>query len=143
MGALAGALIEEGKKDKAITILDKCIEVTPQENVPYDVTMYSVTLAYYQAGATEKANVIAKKLFDNFETNIRYYYSFDRRRLPEFGNDPQQAQDILERLIYFATTFKQPELAKEFEKRYTQLMQTYQLSSRAQPQQPAPQEEDL
>lgn len=142
MGALAGALIEEGKKDKAIKILDKCIEVTPQENVPYDVTMYAITLAYYQAGATEKANAIAKKLFDNFETNIRYYYSFDRRRLPEFGNDPEQAQDILERLIYFATTFKQPQLAKEFEQRYNQLMQTYGLSSRTQPQ-PLPQQDNL
>ena len=140
MGALAGALIEEGKKDKAIKVLDKVVEVTPQENVPYDVTMYAITLAYYQSGATEKANAIAKKLFDNFETNIRYYYSFDRRDLPQFGSDPEQAQDILERLIYFANTFKQPELAKEFEKRYNALLQTYGLSSKMQPQ---PQQEKL
>lgn len=139
MGSLAAALIEEGKKDKAIKVLDKVVEVTPQENVPYDVTMYAITLGYYQAGAAEKANVIAKKLFDNFETNIRYYYSFDRRDLPQFGSDPEQAQDILERLIYFAQTFKQPELAKEFESRYNQLLQTYGLQSKMQPQ-PQPQE---
>jgi hypothetical protein len=102
--------------------------------------MYAITLAYYQSGATEKANAIAKKLFDNFETNIRYYYSFDRRDLPQFGSDPEQAQDILERLIYFANTFKQPELAKEFEKRYNALLQTYGLSSKMQPQ---PQQEKL
>lgn len=140
MGALAGALIEEGKKDKAIKVLDKVVEVTPQENVPYDVTMYAITLAYYQAGAADKANVIAKKLFDNFESNIRYYYSFDPRDMPQFGSDPEQAQDILERLIYFANTFKQPELAKEFEKRYNDLLQTYHLSSKMQPQ---PQQEKL
>ncbi|HSH67469.1 MAG TPA: hypothetical protein VLB84_17120, partial [Bacteroidia bacterium] len=134
MGALAAALIEEGRKDKAIKVLDKVIEVTPQENVPYDVTMYAITLAYYQAGATEKANTIAKKVFDNFETNLNYYYSFDRRELPQFGNDPDQAQDILERMIYFANTFKQPELAKDFEKRYSLLVQKYGLKSRMQPQ---------
>jgi tetratricopeptide (TPR) repeat protein len=142
MGSLAAALIEEGKKDKAIKVLDKVIEVTPQENVPYDVTMYGITLSYYQAGATAKANEIAKKLFDNFETNLNYYYAFDRRRLPEFGNDPDQAQDILERLIYFANTFKQQELSKEFEKRYTALLQKHNLSSKMQPQ-PQEQQENI
>lgn len=140
VGALAAALIEEGKKDSAIKVLDKVVEITPIENVPYDVTMYAITLAYYQAGATAKGNEIAKKLFDNFETNIKYYYSFDRKRLPEFGNDPQQAQDILERLTYFAQTFKQPELAKEFEERYNQLVQNYGLTVRSQPQMPQQEE---
>ncbi|HET6228070.1 MAG TPA: DUF2723 domain-containing protein [Bacteroidia bacterium] len=134
MAALASALVDEGRKDKAIKVLDKIVEVTPQENVPYDVTMYAVILSYYQAGAMEKANEISKKVFDNFETNIKYYYSFDRKRLPEFGNDPSQAQDILERLIYFANNFKQPKLAEEFEARYKQLVQTYHLSSGQQPQ---------
>lgn len=135
MGALAGALIEDGRKDKAIKVLDKVVEVTPQENVPYDVTMYGITLSYYQAGATEKANAIARKLFDNFETNLNYYYSFDRRDLPQFGSDPDQAQDILERLIYFANNFKQPALAKEFEQRYTALLQRYGLTPKMQQQQ--------
>jgi hypothetical protein len=134
LSALAAALIEEGKKDKAIKVLDKVIEVTPQENVPYDASMYFVTFAYYQAGAITKANDLSKKLFDNFETNLNYYHSFDRKRLPEFGNDPDQAQDILERLIYFAHTFKQPALAKEFENRYRQLLQAYGLSSKSQAQ---------
>ena len=136
MASLAAALVEEGKKDKAIKVLDKIVEVTPQENVPYDVTMYAVILAYYQAGAMEKANEISKKVFDNFETNLKYYYSFSRKRLPEFGNDPAQAQDILERLIYFAQNFKQPELEKEFEARYKKLLQTYNLSSSMQQQFP-------
>ena len=133
-GALANALIEEGKKDKAIKVLDKCVEVTPQENVPYDVTMYAITMGYYQAGAIEKGNALAKKLFDNYESNIRYFYSFDRKELPTFGNDPEQAQDIMERLIYFANNFKQTALSKEFEDRYSKLLQAYNLSSLKQKQ---------
>lgn len=132
VGALANALIEEGKKDKAIKALDKCLEVTPQENVPYDATLYSIVIGYYQAGATEKANALAKKLFDNYESNINYYYSFDRKSIPEFGSDVQQAQDILERLIYFANNFKQTALSKEFEDRYTRLLQAYGLTPKIQ-----------
>jgi len=128
-GALANALIEEGKKDKAIKLLDKCLEVTPQENVPYDVTMYAITMGYYQAGALDKASELSKKLFTNYESNIRYYYSFDRKEIPTFGNDPEQAQDIMERLIYFANNFKQSALSKELEDRYSKLLQAYNLSS--------------
>lgn len=132
MGSLAIALIGEGKKDKALNILNKAIEVIPHENVPYDGSMYSIVLGYYQAGDPLKANEISKKVFTNFEDSLNYYYSFNRRRLPEFGNDPDQAQDIMERLIYFSSVFKQPEVAKEFENRYAQLMRKYGLSNRSQ-----------
>ncbi|MEI6058731.1 MAG: hypothetical protein WCP89_03080, partial [archaeon] len=37
---LANAFIQEGKKDKAIKTIDKILEVTPQYNVPYDVTIH-------------------------------------------------------------------------------------------------------
>ncbi|MBA3707118.1 MAG: tetratricopeptide repeat protein, partial [Bacteroidetes bacterium] len=134
IGALANALIEEGKKDKAEKVLDKCLEVTPEENVPYDATLYAIVMAYYQAGKNEKANALAKKLFDNYENNIRYYYSFDKRTIPQFGGDVQQAQDILERLIYFANNFKQTSVSKEFETRYTNLLQAYNITPKIQQQ---------
>lgn len=129
LGALAIALVDEGKKDKAIKVLDKVIEVTPQENVPYDATMYSITMGYYEAGAPEKANALAKKLFDNFENNIKYYHA-DRKNLAYYGSEIDQAQDIMERLIYFSSNFKQKELSQEFEKRFKTLTQTYGLTSR-------------
>jgi hypothetical protein len=132
IGSLAMALVEEGKKEKAIKVLDKCVEVTPQENVPYDATMYSIVVAYYQAGATEKANALAKKLFDNYESNIKYYYSLDRREIAKYGSDVEQAQDILERLVYFCNTYKQTALSKEFENRYNSLLQAYGLSPKQQ-----------
>jgi tetratricopeptide (TPR) repeat protein len=129
LAALAIALVEEGKKDKAIKVLDKVIEVTPQENVPYDGTMYSITMGYYEAGAFEKANALAKKLFDNFENNIKYYYA-DRKNLAYYNSEIEQATDILERLIYFTSNFKQKQLSDEFEARFNTLTQTYGLSSR-------------
>jgi tetratricopeptide (TPR) repeat protein len=130
-GALAMALVDENKKDKAIKVLDKIVEVTPQENVPYDATMYSIVIGYYQSGAYEKANDIARKLFTNYETNLRYYYSLNRKDIPSFGSDVEQAQDILERLVYFAGNFKQKELSEEFEKRYSNLLQEIGLQSKA------------
>src|SRR5690606_21938092 len=42
MSILASALISEGKDKKAKAILDKCLEVMPEENVPFDATIFSV-----------------------------------------------------------------------------------------------------
>lgn len=128
MAALAVALVEEGKKDKAIKILDKCIEVTPEENVPFDGTIYSIAMGYYQAGAIEKGNELSKKLFDNMERNINYYNKFKGRDKVSYIQDEERAQDIIERLIYFANNFKQTKLSAEFEERYTNLLKSYNLT---------------
>lgn len=132
VAALAMALVDEGKKDKAIKVLDKCMQVTPEENVPFDATLYSIVMAYYQAGANNQANELAKEVFDNYEKNIKYYYSFDTKERASFGREVEQAQDLMERLIYFSNNFKQTELSKQFESRYTQLLQTYGLQPKMQ-----------
>ncbi|MBL0328148.1 MAG: DUF2723 domain-containing protein [Bacteroidetes bacterium] len=135
-GTLATALVEEGKKDKAIKVLDKCLEVTPFENCPIDGTLYSVVFAYYQAGAMDKANALAKKLFDNYENNINYIYGLDRDQIPSYGSELKQAQGIMEQLVSFAGYFKQMDLAKDFQERYMKAVQDYSLpnSNRSRPQ---------
>ncbi|MCW3104948.1 MAG: formate-dependent nitrite reductase, rane component [Bacteroidetes bacterium] len=129
MGALATALAGEGKKDKAVKVLDKCVAITPEYNVPYDGTMFSIVLGYYQADAFEKANTIAKKVFDNAAKNIDYFYSFRGKERAEFGSDVERAQETIERLVYFTDMFKQTALNKEFTARYNDMMQKYQMES--------------
>jgi tetratricopeptide (TPR) repeat protein len=126
-GTLASVLSEEGKKDKAIKVLDKCLEVTPFENAPIDATLYSVVLAYYQAGASDKANALSKTLFDNYENNIRYIYGLEREQIASYGGELKQAQGIMEQLLSFANYFKQTAVAKEFETRYIKLVQEFNL----------------
>lgn len=128
VAALASALAAEGKNDKAIKVLDKCLEVTPEENVPYDGTIFSIAIAYYQAGADKKGNELSTKLFDNFEKNMTYYGSFKGRDRTAFGPDIDRTQEIMERLIYFTDMFKQAELSKQLEARYLKILQAYGLS---------------
>lgn len=124
-GTLATALVEEGKKDKAIKVLDKCLEVTPFENCPIDGTLYSVVYGYYQAGAMDKANALAKTLFDNYENNINYVYGLDRDQIGDYGSEMRQAQGIMEQLVSFAGYYKQEALAKDFKNRYMKVVQDY------------------
>lgn len=118
LGTLASALISEGKKDKAMKVIDKCLEVMPEENVPYDATVYALVASYYQLGANEKANALAKKLFAIFEADMNYYISLGSTRAVAYSREMRQAQEIMNRLVYMAKSNKQDELAKDFEKRY-------------------------
>ena len=67
---LANALMIEGKRDSAKLVLDKCVEVFPEENVPYDHSAYSIASLYLALGETEKGKKIASSIIDNSMTNI-------------------------------------------------------------------------
>ena len=84
-------------------------------------------MAYYQAGAFDKGNDLAKKMFDNYENNIRYIYSLDREQMSYYGSELKQAQGILEQLLSFANYFKQTAVAKDFEDRFVKVAQEFNL----------------
>ncbi|MDR2915507.1 MAG: DUF2723 domain-containing protein [Tannerella sp.] len=67
---LANALMNEGKRDSAIQVLDKCVEVFPEENVPYDFSAYSIATLYFALGETEKAKEVASSIIDKSMGNV-------------------------------------------------------------------------
>ena len=98
-----------------------------RHNIRLQGVTLSVVFGYYQAGANDKANALAVKLFDNYENNIKYIYSLDRDQIANYGSELKQAQGILEQLVSFANFFKQEKLGKEFEDRYVKAIQDYSL----------------
>ncbi|MDR1116251.1 MAG: DUF2723 domain-containing protein [Tannerella sp.] len=61
---LAETLIKEEKIDSAIKVLDRCMEVMPEENVPYDLSVYPIARLYFSLGEVEKAKFITAKMVD-------------------------------------------------------------------------------
>jgi len=120
-GTLAAALVAEGKKDSAIKVLDKCIAMMPEMNVPYDATMFSIIVAYYQAGAIAQPNKLAERLFNVFEENVHYYRSLTQKEAGAYVREAKQADDILQRLVYVTQSFKQTALSKKLEARVNAL----------------------
>lgn len=114
MSILAGALIQEGKNEKAKNVLDKCLEVMPDENIPYDAAIYTIAGAYYEIGEYKKANELAKKLFDIYEGDLKIYTTQKPNRRNAYGRDINQAKEVLKRLVGMTQQYKQDELSKEF-----------------------------
>lgn len=136
MSFLAGALINEGKNDKAKAVLDKCLAVMPDENIPYDVTIFSVCASYYEIKDFETANKLAKKLFDIYEGDLRIYNAQKPNRRAAYGRDMNQAKEILRRLVSLTYQFKQENLAKEFSARIQTVMSAEDLAPISEPQMP-------
>jgi len=70
---LAKALAAEGKNEKAVSVLDHCIEVLPLDKVPYDPYVPDIIEAYFNAGATEKAVEMTMALCDYYYDQLDYY----------------------------------------------------------------------
>jgi tetratricopeptide (TPR) repeat protein len=113
IGQLASTLSDKGKKAQALKVLDKAMADMPEKNVPYDATMYSICLAYYQAGNVQKASEIAKRLFDIFERDLMVYNKMKPDNRNAYGREIRQASDILSRLATITGAFGSKELSAQ------------------------------
>ena len=117
IGGLAAQLVQEGKKDKAVKLLDKAQVEMPEAIIPYDATMYSICLAYFQAGENKKAKDIAEKLFTMFEGDLRFYNRLSSLHKAAYGSEISRARQLMIALVSVCYNFKEEALGKSFEQR--------------------------
>ncbi len=113
---LAKQFIREGKKDKAIEVLDKSLQVMPIKKVPLNVFAVGIIEAYYLAGDTAKANELAKNLDNNAEQELAFYFSLDKDAQNSLDNDKRKALVALQEVTRMANTYKQKDLFDKFNK---------------------------
>lgn len=91
-------LISAGKNQMAIDVLDRAFEEMPIENsqVAVDDICFYLCANYYDAGAKEKADELAKKLAKVKLDEIKYYIQQDgyffKTMISEFGKAMQQIE---------------------------------------------------
>ena len=82
---VADVMIEAGETDKAVEILDKCLECVPTENFPLDIIAYglgnesdvlSLIEGYFKAGAEEKALDLAGKFTEELLRSTAFFMKF-------------------------------------------------------------------
>ncbi len=73
---LASALMERNEKDKAKKVLEKGLQLMPDERLPYGKYMFDVARLYYSLGEEEKGRDIVMKILDNIKKDVRIFTSF-------------------------------------------------------------------
>ena len=124
---LAESLLAEGNKEKAVSALDKCLEVLPHENVPFNYFMLPVVEAYYKANENEKANKIVEILYNDYKEEMDYYLDMDNKYFKNVTQNAQQAIAILYRLnLYTNQLYPQPELGAKIKETFEAVQVRYQ-----------------
>ena len=122
----ADVLMKEGKKDKARAILEKCLEVMPPDNVPFNYFMLPVAESYYRIGDTEKANEIVETVMSRYADEMQYYVDLPGYKYKQAGNNPQQAVSVLYRVMELVTRkFPQEELGKKAEDSFNKFQELF------------------
>ncbi|MBP7505091.1 MAG: hypothetical protein KA780_06550, partial [Prolixibacteraceae bacterium] len=76
---LASTLVEEGRKDSAVTVIEKGFEMVPVSVVPYEYFSLEMIATLYAAGANEKAVKHTEDALRTFSENLNYLMSMPRR----------------------------------------------------------------
>ncbi len=119
---LAEALIAKNKVDSAIMALDRCIELMPDDRVPYNIFMLPVIQNYYSAGEIEKANEIANILKQNTYENLDYYVSLEEKFTNLLDYEKRLALHVLNELVKYSNRHGQSDISKEIQEKMQEYM---------------------
>lgn len=122
---LAEALVNQGKRDSAVAVLDRCMELMPQERIPYDIFTVGIAETYYQCAETEKANTIMDQYAAVCEEELNYYFSLR----PSIGNaidyEKRLNLQIFQELVRLTQRYGQLDRATRFEETFNDLYNRY------------------
>jgi tetratricopeptide (TPR) repeat protein len=125
---LAGTLVEEGKKEQAITVLEKGFELIPPSVVDYEYFSLEMVNTFYKTGAKEKASKIAEAAYKSFNEMLAYLVSLppDYRASGDVNEEIQRAMFYMQKLGSTCNSYGDTLLAEKSQKTLQEYMGRYQ-----------------
>jgi Protein of unknown function (DUF2723) len=99
---VANQLVAEGKKDKAVQVLDKLMAGITEHSYAYDYTAYFVAAAYFHAGAMEKGKALSDKIIRNCADDVTWVTSLPEDSKNAQADDVRQQFQVMQSLAYNA-----------------------------------------
>jgi hypothetical protein len=93
---LANQLAVEGKKDKAVQVLDKVMNGITEHAYAYDYTAYFMAASYYRAGALQKGADLSSKIVRNAEDQLNWISTLSGDNRASMTGDAQQQVQIMQ-----------------------------------------------
>jgi tetratricopeptide (TPR) repeat protein len=121
---LAEALINEGEKDKALNVLDKCMQVLPPENIPLDYTALSTGELYYALGQKEKAEEVFTGIADDAIRTINWIFRLNPVQLASVEAELQHNLAVLNQVLLVSKHYN-PEFGKKYQEEFDNFRMAY------------------
>jgi hypothetical protein len=122
---LAEELLAQNKIDSAVNVLDRIVELLPQEKFPYDFFAIGLIESYYKANETEKANELLNNYANASLDNLRYYSSLKPQLFKLVGYDTELNLQIMQELVAVAERFGQQDIKEDLEVEFNQYLSRY------------------
>lgn len=110
---LAKTLAEKGEKEKALKVLDYCLETFPAEKVPYDMFIPDIIEAYYLAGNIPKAVELTRNMSSYYFTRLDYFMKQSTNIIASADYEIQSAIQFVTKASNAASANNQEQLANE------------------------------
>ncbi|HTL82350.1 MAG TPA: DUF2723 domain-containing protein [Bacteroidia bacterium] len=123
MMELAKLLNDEGKKDMAKKVLDKCMQMMPREHVPYETAMIYMIDVYYKADGFKEGNQLANDLFDQCAEEYNFYTKLASKESDnsDFTEEAGRLAQGMKMIQHYAEQAKQTAVSDALKKRLTDL----------------------
>jgi hypothetical protein len=112
---LARQLVYEGKKDKAVALVDKYFEVFPSYNFPYDQFSAFMAEIYGRGGDNAKAAAKVRDIAQTIVQQLRFYDSLSDNFRKGYQQEEQLTLSTANTLLRIAEDLKDENLKKELE----------------------------
>ncbi len=115
---LSRQLVVEGKKDKAIALVDKYFEVFPEYNFPYDQFSAFLADVYFRAGANDKAATKVREISKTIAAQLRYHQSLSSDFQKGYKQENDFAVGTAQTLMRMANDMKDEALKKDLDETF-------------------------
>jgi hypothetical protein len=112
---LAEELLKQGKRDSAVKVVDRIIELMPKDKFTYDFFVIGHIEVYYKANETEKANELLNHYASVSLENLEYFFSLQPRFKDVVNYDTELNLQVLQELVALADSYGQYEIKEKIE----------------------------
>ena len=110
---LAKTLASEGKNEKAVAVLNSCMELLPTEKFPYDPYFTDIIEAYFMAGDSARAVQLTRDVSGYYFARLDYFLKQNPYVLSSAEYEMQSAIQYTSKAATFCEQYGQKELGEE------------------------------
>jgi hypothetical protein len=117
-GVLSTVLINQSKPDSALQVIERCLEVVPENKVPFGYSMIPIAENLFKLGEEEDAITIVEAIRDNTIQDLEYYTSLQGRFANYLGYEKQLALEVMRELSRVTKQYGEERMSIELDQQF-------------------------
>ncbi len=118
---LAEALTKKGDKKRALEVLDRSLEMMPDDAAPFDMYMYGTIESYYETGNYKRANEVTEQVANRLLQDLAYYKTLGSKHARAHSTDRRMKESFITQFANLADEKGEKDFAKQLKDRLAEV----------------------